>query len=359
MNHDNIKPLKSANFPFKKLPSPSKPPGIEVFPTSTVPPGAPRPSPKVVAAVPLASNRQLSLVLEVLWVHIWGVPKNGGTQQPWVFLLKMIILGCLGENPTILGNLHMSSIVLWPTTRTTMSALEILMAVFDCIVNIFGCFQTSTVFPITMMVSKRNLLFQGLICKWTMLAFSGDSRLISQMPPKWQATRWRNCCRDSLEQARSLGSRWSTVRLVACNRFFVKCHDEFQGYQLVPILRIPMDEMEDDYLQKLECHPNHKFQNHPTENLVLLIHKPKKELAAENFNFFAISPKNLWQNLEDAFLGGHQVLYLPCWFSSALGLLHKLILSGGVEWKCFHPNASENLFFGRFWGWNRSYSSWT
>ena len=25
-----------------------------------------------------------------------GVSKNRGTQQPWVFLLKMIILGCLG-----------------------------------------------------------------------------------------------------------------------------------------------------------------------------------------------------------------------------------------------------------------------
>ena len=25
-----------------------------------------------------------------------GVSENDGTQQPWVFLLKMIILGCLG-----------------------------------------------------------------------------------------------------------------------------------------------------------------------------------------------------------------------------------------------------------------------
>ena len=25
-----------------------------------------------------------------------GVSKNSGTQQPWVFLLKMIILGCFG-----------------------------------------------------------------------------------------------------------------------------------------------------------------------------------------------------------------------------------------------------------------------
>ena len=32
-----------------------------------------------------------------------GGSKNGGTQQPWVFLLKMIVLGCFGGT-TILGN---------------------------------------------------------------------------------------------------------------------------------------------------------------------------------------------------------------------------------------------------------------
>ena len=31
--------------------------------------------------------------------------KNGGTQQPWVFLLKRIILGCFGGTP-IFGNTH-------------------------------------------------------------------------------------------------------------------------------------------------------------------------------------------------------------------------------------------------------------
>ena len=35
-----------------------------------------------------------------------GVSINGGTQQPWVFLLKMIILGCFGGTP-IFGNTHM------------------------------------------------------------------------------------------------------------------------------------------------------------------------------------------------------------------------------------------------------------
>ena len=34
-----------------------------------------------------------------------GVSLNGGTQQPLVFLLKMIILGCLGGIP-IFGNTH-------------------------------------------------------------------------------------------------------------------------------------------------------------------------------------------------------------------------------------------------------------
>ena len=34
-----------------------------------------------------------------------GVSLNGGTQQPWVLLLKMIILGCFGGT-TILGNPH-------------------------------------------------------------------------------------------------------------------------------------------------------------------------------------------------------------------------------------------------------------
>ena len=39
-----------------------------------------------------------------------GVSKNGGTQQPWVFLLKMIILGCFGGTP-IFGNTHIYPIL--------------------------------------------------------------------------------------------------------------------------------------------------------------------------------------------------------------------------------------------------------
>ena len=34
------------------------------------------------------------------------VSEKSGTQQPWVFLLKMIILGCFGGT-TIYGNTHM------------------------------------------------------------------------------------------------------------------------------------------------------------------------------------------------------------------------------------------------------------
>ena len=36
-----------------------------------------------------------------------GVSLIGGTQQPWVFLLKMIILGCIGGT-TIFGNIYMT-----------------------------------------------------------------------------------------------------------------------------------------------------------------------------------------------------------------------------------------------------------
>ena len=39
------------------------------------------------------------------------VSLNGGTQQPWVFLLKMIILGCFGGT-TIYGNTHFYPVIL-------------------------------------------------------------------------------------------------------------------------------------------------------------------------------------------------------------------------------------------------------
>ena len=42
---------------------------------------------------------------EVFWGVYIEVSKNGGTQQPWVFLLKIIILGCFGGT-TISGNIH-------------------------------------------------------------------------------------------------------------------------------------------------------------------------------------------------------------------------------------------------------------
>ena len=35
-----------------------------------------------------------------------GDSKNSGTQQSWVFLLKMITLGCFGGT-TIFGNIHL------------------------------------------------------------------------------------------------------------------------------------------------------------------------------------------------------------------------------------------------------------
>ena len=142
---------------------------------------------------------------------------------------------------------------------------------------------------------KESAGFQGLIFKWTMLAFRGDSRLISQMPPEWQATRWRNCCRDSLEQTRSLGSRWCTVRMVGWNRFFVKFHHEFQGYesytsQLVPISwESPWRWLPSEFDF---CPPNDKFQNHPKKILFYYIYKPN---LFGKISPIAISPKNLWQ----------------------------------------------------------------
>ena len=39
------------------------------------------------------SHGNLSILLST-WLLCGVFPKNGGTQQPWVFLLKMIILGC-------------------------------------------------------------------------------------------------------------------------------------------------------------------------------------------------------------------------------------------------------------------------
>ena len=47
-----------------------------------------------------------SIVQKATPLHLhMDVSENGGTQQPWVFLLKMIILGCFGGT-TIYGNTH-------------------------------------------------------------------------------------------------------------------------------------------------------------------------------------------------------------------------------------------------------------
>ena len=49
-----------------------------------------------------------------------GVSINGGTQQPWVFLLKMTILGCFGGT-TILGNTQINGnlcLVGWVAIRS-------------------------------------------------------------------------------------------------------------------------------------------------------------------------------------------------------------------------------------------------
>ena len=49
-----------------------------------------------------------------------GVSKNGGTQQPWVFLLKMVIFGCFGGT-TIYGNTHMVDLWLFMLFALTLT----------------------------------------------------------------------------------------------------------------------------------------------------------------------------------------------------------------------------------------------
>ena len=47
-----------------------------------------------------------------------GVSLNGGTQQPCVFLLKMIILGCFGGT-IIFGNIHIYHVTFEHHKRNT------------------------------------------------------------------------------------------------------------------------------------------------------------------------------------------------------------------------------------------------
>ena len=49
-----------------------------------------------------------------------GVSKNGGTQQPLVFLLKMVIFGCFGGT-TIYGNTHMVDLWLFMLFALTLT----------------------------------------------------------------------------------------------------------------------------------------------------------------------------------------------------------------------------------------------
>ena len=61
--------------------------------------------------LPRSLKKIIHLIMKIE-VHLknknMDVSKNGGTQQPWVFLLKMIILGCFGGSP-IFGNTHIHS----------------------------------------------------------------------------------------------------------------------------------------------------------------------------------------------------------------------------------------------------------
>ena len=57
-----------------------------------------------------------------------GVSENGGTQQPWVFLLKMTILGCFGGTP-ILGNPQIKIMNIKKSTSATMLDVTALQVV--------------------------------------------------------------------------------------------------------------------------------------------------------------------------------------------------------------------------------------
>ena len=51
-------------------------------------------------------------IVACTYIYIGGGSYNGGTQQPWIFLLKMIILGCFGGT-TIFGNTHIYIYILY------------------------------------------------------------------------------------------------------------------------------------------------------------------------------------------------------------------------------------------------------
>ena len=122
---------------------------------------------------------------------------------------------------------------------------------------------------------KKSAGFQGLMFKWTMLAFSGDSRLISKMPPEWQATRWRNCYRDSLEQFSGMPGHGDVRSKDGCMEQICREISPWISRKPTihphcrPILRLPIHgNGRFDYLQNFKkCHPNRKFQNHPKKIL--------------------------------------------------------------------------------------------
>ena len=228
MNH--IKPLKSANFPYKKLPSPSNPRhgGISYI---------------------YRTSRRTSALAE------------SGSCGP--FGLKSAAESGVGGEGYIYG-VWGWLLWLWPTTPTTMSAWMILMAVFESHLRMLT--DLNSVSKNNDGFQKKSAGFQGLMFKWTMLAFRVDSRLISKMQPEWQATRWRNCYRDSLEQFSGMPGHGDVRSKDGCMEqifgwnFTMNFKETDDTSQLGPNPENPHGwngrwlPSEFDF-----CHPNHKF----------------------------------------------------------------------------------------------------
>ena len=84
-------------------------------------------------------------------VENMDVSKNGATQPPWVFLLKMIILWCFGGTP-IFGNTHMGCLLLKP--KRFLSSVGVCLCRFFFLMTFlvtlkggFGYFFQSSVPP--------------------------------------------------------------------------------------------------------------------------------------------------------------------------------------------------------------------
>ena len=136
------------------------------------------------------------------------VSKNGGTQQPWVFLLKMIILGCFGGIP-IFGNTYIgfvSPCILFVAVRIILlphgdwqwqTAAEGLETATCCSRCCSQCFtvQNDLTSPSVFVVLNFKVIFQtsrlqisqGLSHQPAFVKMSKDDNLIINMGIAWSS----------------------------------------------------------------------------------------------------------------------------------------------------------------------------